>query len=30
VDVLDGRGRRLATGFWDATGPIAVRLAAFD
>jgi 23S rRNA (cytosine1962-C5)-methyltransferase len=26
VEVLDTRGRRLATGFWDASGPIAVRV----
>lgn len=30
VDVLDGRGRRLATGFWDATGPIAVRVLSLE
>jgi 23S rRNA (cytosine1962-C5)-methyltransferase len=30
VDVLDGRGRKLATGFWDATGPIAVRVLSTE
>jgi 23S rRNA (cytosine1962-C5)-methyltransferase len=30
VDVLDTRGRRLATGFWDATGPIAVRVLSTE
>jgi 23S rRNA (cytosine1962-C5)-methyltransferase len=30
VDVLDGRGHRLATGFWDATGPIAVRVLSTE
>lgn len=30
VDVLDTRGRRLATGFWDATGPIAVRVLSLE
>lgn len=30
VEVLDGRGRRLATGFWDATGPIAVRVLSLE
>jgi 23S rRNA (cytosine1962-C5)-methyltransferase len=30
VEVLDGRGRRLGTGFWDATGPIAVRVLSLE
>jgi 23S rRNA (cytosine1962-C5)-methyltransferase len=30
VEVLDGRGRRLATGFWDASGPIAVRVLSLE
>jgi 23S rRNA (cytosine1962-C5)-methyltransferase len=30
VEVQDGNGRRLATGFWDATGPIAVRVLSLE
>jgi len=30
VEVLDRGGRRLATGFWDASGPIAVRVLSVE
>jgi len=30
VEVLDRGGRRLATGFWDANGPIAVRVLSLE
>lgn len=30
VEVLDRGGRRLATGFWDASGPIAVRVLSLE